>query len=256
MQFIDTHAHLYDKAFDEDREEVIKRYREEGGAELICVSFDMDSIPKAIQLAENYEFIYASVGVHPHDAADVPKNYLQILADYARHPKVVAMGEMGLDYYRDLSPRAVQQKVFVEQLNLAKDMGKPFIIHDRDAHGDLLDILKREGIGEAGGVMHCFSGSWEMARECMKMGLYISLAGPVTFKNARQAKEVAVHIPLDRLLLETDCPYLAPEPRRGKRNEPSYVKYVAECVAELKGMAREELTAVTSANAKKLFNLQ
>ncbi len=256
MQFIDTHAHLYDKAFDEDREEVIKRYREEGGAELICVSFDMDSIPKAIDLAEKYDFIYASVGVHPHDAADVPENYLQVLADYAQHPKVVAMGEMGLDYYRDLSPRAVQQKVFVEQLNLAKDIKKPFIIHDRDAHGDLLGILRREGIGEAGGVMHCFSGSWEMARECMNMGLYISLAGPVTFKNARQAKEVAVKIALDSLLLETDCPYLAPEPKRGKRNEPGYVKYVAQCVAELKGMAPEDLTAATSVNAKKLFNLK
>jgi TatD DNase family protein len=255
MEFIDTHAHLYDEAFDKDRDEVINRYREAGGTELICVAFDMDSIPRAIALAEKYWFIYASVGVHPHDAGDVPPDYLDLLADFARHPKVVALGEMGLDYYRDLSPREIQRNVFVEQLNLAKESGKPIIIHDRDAHGDLLDILRREGVGDAGGVMHCFSGSWEMARECMEMGLYISLAGPVTFKNARKAKEVAVNVPLDRLLIETDCPYLAPEPRRGMRNEPAYVKYVAACIAELRGITPSELAAVAGANAKRLFNL-
>lgn len=255
MEFIDTHAHLYDPAFDGDREEVIKRYREAGGRELICVAFDMDSISKALNLAEKYDFIYASVGVHPHDAGGVPGNYLELLADSARHPKVVALGEMGLDYYRDLSPREVQRKVFVEQLNLAKEVGKPIIIHDRDAHGDLLDILRREGVGEAGGVMHCFSGSPEMARECINMGMYVSLAGPVTFKNARKLKEVAVSVPLDRLLIETDCPYLAPEPRRGKRNEPVYVKYVAERVAELRGITLEELTFATSSNARELFGL-
>jgi len=255
MEFIDTHAHLYDPAFDGDREEVIKRYREAGGRELICVAFDMDSISKALNLAEKYDFIYASAGVHPHDAGGVPGNYLELLADSARHPKVVALGEMGLDYYRDLSPREVQRKVFVEQLNLAKEVGKPIIIHDRDAHGDLLDVLRREGVGEAGGVMHCFSGSPEMARECINMGMYVSLAGPVTFKNARKLKEVAVSVPLDRLLIETDCPYLAPEPRRGKRNEPVYVKYVAERVAELRGITLEELTFATSSNARELFGL-
>lgn len=255
MKFIDTHAHLYDPAFDEDRGDVINRYREEGGQELICVAFDMDSVPRALELAEEYEFIYASVGIHPHDAESVPENYLELLAGWSRHPKVVAFGEMGLDYYRDLSPRDVQRKVFIEQLNLAKEMGKPIIIHDRDAHGDLLDILRREGVGEAGGVMHCFSGSPEMARECINLGLYISLAGPVTFKNARKLKEVAVSVPLERLLIETDCPYLAPEPRRGKRNEPAYVKYVGEHIAALRGLTPEKFTEVTGANARRLFRL-
>lgn len=255
MEFIDTHAHLYDPAFDEDREEVINRYREAGGKELICVSFDLDSISKAVELAEKYDFMYASAGVHPHDAKGIPGNYLDLLFDWGRHPKVVALGEMGLDYYRDLSPRETQRRVFREQLSLAREIGKPVIIHDREAHEDLLDILRKDGVGEAGGVMHCFSGDREMARECINLGFYISLAGPVTFKNARKLKEVAASVPLDRLLVETDCPYLAPEPRRGRRNEPAFVKYVVEHVAQLRDMAPDELASATGANARKLFGL-
>lgn len=255
MKFIDTHTHIYMKDFHRDREQVLDRYRQAGGQEMICVAIDLDSIPPTLKLAEKYPFIYAVVGIHPHYAQDVPENYLELLAQEAGRPKVVALGEMGLDYYRDLSPRGVQQRVFMEQLDLARELDKPVVIHDRDAHGDLLDILRREGVGKAGGIMHCFSGSLEMARECIKLGLYISLAGPVTFKNARKLKEVAAKVPIDRLLIETDCPYLTPEPYRGKRNEPSYVKYTAAHIAELRGLKPEELAAATTANARKIFRI-
>lgn len=256
MEFIDTHAHLYDPAFDEDRAEVIERYRNAGGRELICVAFDLATVAPAAGLAEEYEFIYASAGIHPHDAGDVPENFLEQLAEWGRHPGVVAVGEMGLDYYRDLSPRYVQRQVFRQQLALARELNKPVIIHDREAHADVLDILRRDGAGRAGGVMHCFSGDREMAGECIEMGLYISLAGPVTYKNAGKVKEVAASVPLDRLLIETDAPYLAPAPKRGRRNEPAYVQYVAEEVARLRDMEPEKLAAACAANARRLFGLE
>ena len=255
IELFDTHTHLYDEQFAGDLEDVFGRMADAGVTRALCIAFDLNSSEAAIAMATSRPGLRASVGVHPHDAEEVPADYLSRLADMARRPEVVALGEMGLDYYRDLSPRPVQQKVFREQLALVRELNLPVIIHVRDAFGDLLDILRKDGISSAGGVMHCFSGSWEVARECMQMGFYISLAGPVTFKNAVKLKEIAAQVPLDRLLIETDCPYLAPEPRRGRRNEPAFVRYVAEHIAELRGVSLAVIAQNTTSNAVKLFKI-
>ncbi|NLI12526.1 TatD family hydrolase [Pelotomaculum propionicicum] len=251
----DTHAHLDDEAYDQDRDEMIQRARQAGVKHIVNVGFNFESAYSSIKLAEKYDLIYAAVGFHPHNATEAATGYLQELEELAAHPKVVALGEMGLDYYRDLSPRPVQQRVFREQLSLAKKVGKPVIIHDREAHGDLMDILRQEGLGSAGGVMHCYSGSWEMARECLAMGFYISIAGPVTFPKAPRLKDVAARVPADRLLVETDAPYLTPVPHRGKRNEPAYVFYTAEEVAGLRGMETEDLAQMCAENGRRLFRI-
>ncbi|WP_034629742.1 TatD family hydrolase [Desulfotruncus alcoholivorax] len=256
LELFDTHTHLYDEQFAGDLEDVFDRMADAGVTRALCIAFDINSSEKSVAMVKNRPGLRASVGIHPHDAEDVPADYLARLAELARRPEVVALGEMGLDYYRDLSPRPIQQKVFREQLALVRELNMPVIIHVRDAFGDLLDILRKDGISKAGGVMHCFSGSWEMARECMQMGFYISLAGPVTFKNVVKLKEIAVRVPLDRLLIETDCPYLAPEPRRGRRNEPAFVRYVAEHIAELRGVSLEEIAQNTTSNAIKLFKIE
>lgn len=256
MELFDTHTHLYDEQFAGDLEDVFGRMADAGVTRALCIAFDLNSSEAAIAMAISRPGLRASVGVHPHDAKEVPADYLSRLADIARRPEVVALGEMGLDYYRDLSPRPVQQKVFREQLALVRELNLPVIIHVRDAFGDLLDILRKDGLSSAGGVMHCFSGSWEVARECIQMGFYISLAGPITFKNAVKLKEVAVKVPLERLLIETDCPYLAPEPKRGRRNEPAYVRYVAEHIAELRGVSMELIAQNTTSNAIKLFKME
>jgi TatD DNase family protein len=255
MILVDTHAHLDIDEFDADREEVIERAAASGVAVIVNASFDMDSSRRSAALAAKYPNIYALAGVHPHDAGQVGQGYLEDLAALAGQPGVVALGEMGLDYYRDLSPREVQQKVFREQLALARELEMAVVIHDRDAHADVMKILKQDGISKRGGVMHCYSGSWEMAVEFMKMGFYISIAGPVTFPNAARLKDIAVKLPLDRLLVETDCPYLAPQARRGKRNEPAYVRYVAEEIAGLRGITAESLALAASANAAAIFGL-
>lgn len=251
---IDSHAHLDNERFDEDRDLVIAQCGQELGA-LINVGYDLASSRRSIDLAERYPFIYAAVGIHPHDAKEAPGDYLEQLREMARHPKVVAIGEIGLDYYYDLSPRDVQQKIYKEQLVLAKELNLPFIIHNRDAHGDTLRILGEEQPYPSAGVMHCFSASWEVAQECIKMGLYISLAGPVTFGNAGKLKYIAQRVPLERLLVETDCPYLTPMPFRGKRNQPTYVRYVVEQIAQLRGMKPGELAGITAANTRNLFKL-
>ncbi|MFZ5642776.1 MAG: TatD family hydrolase [Bacillota bacterium] len=252
---VDTHAHLDIEEFDKDRDEVIGRAVESGVAAIVNASFDMDSSYRSVALAESHEMIYALVGVHPHDADEVPKNYLEQLESLSKRRKVVAMGEMGLDYYRDLSPRTVQQKVFREQLALARELDIPVVIHDRDAHSDVMEILKGDSLPKRGGVMHCYSGSWEMAREFMKMGFYISIAGPVTFPNAAKLRDIAVKLPMDRILIETDCPYLAPQKWRGKRNEPAYVKYVAGEIAGLRGMPADDFARAASANAAAIFGI-
>ncbi|MCL5290892.1 MAG: TatD family hydrolase [Bacillota bacterium] len=251
---IDSHAHLDNERFKADQAQVIARCSEELTA-LINVGYDLASSRRSIELAEKHPFIYAAVGVHPHDAKGAPEDYLQQLRELVAHPKVVAIGEIGLDYYYDLSPRDVQQKVFRQQLRLAKELEIPFVIHNRDAHGDILQVLREEAPYPAPGVMHCFSASWEVAQECMKLGLYISLAGPVTFANAGKLKDIAVKVPLNRLLVETDCPYLTPAPHRGKRNEPAYVRHVVEHIARLRGMSPRELAEITAANTINLFNL-
>jgi TatD DNase family protein len=252
----DTHAHLNDEQFAEDLPEVIERAQAAGVTTMVVVGFDRPTIQRAMELTEQYEFIYACVGWHPVDAIDMTEADLQWIEELASHPKVVALGEMGLDYHWDKSPKEIQQEVFRKQIRLAKKVKLPIVIHNREATADIVTILKEEGAEEVGGIMHCFSGSPEVAKECIKMNFYISLGGPVTFKNAKKPKEVAAEVPLDRLLIETDCPYLAPHPYRGKRNEPGYVKLVAEQIAEIKGLTFAEIATITTQNAKKLFAIK
>ncbi|RDI38397.1 TatD family hydrolase [Falsibacillus pallidus] len=251
----DTHVHLNAEQFEEDLEEVIGRAKDAGVEKMVVVGFDRPTISKAMELVETYDFLYACVGWHPVDAIDMTDEDLELIEELSAHPKVVAIGEMGLDYHWDKSPKDVQKEVFRKQIRLAKKVKLPIVIHNREATQDIVDILKEENAGEVGGIMHCFSGSAETAKDCIDMNFYISLGGPVTFKNAKKPKEVAVEVPMDRLLIETDCPYLAPHPNRGKRNEPAYVKLVAEQIAELKGIEFEEVAKITTENAKKLFGI-
>lgn len=250
----DSHAHLNDEKFNADREAVINRAFASGVNGIINVGSCMASSAASVKLAEQYANIYAAVGIHPHDAKGAVENDYGKLAAWIKHDKVVAIGEIGLDYYYDLSPRDVQRTVFVRQIDVARQMGVPIIVHDRDAHGDILEILKSEAKGLTG-VLHCFSGSLEMAREVIKLGFYISIGGPVTFKNAAKLPEIVTSIPLERLLFETDCPYLTPHPHRGKRNEPAHVRLVAQQVASLRDMDVATLAKVTSENVKKLFKI-
>ncbi len=252
---VDTHAHLDMKDFDNDRQQVIARAKENGINIIINAAFDLASSRRALSIAQKYQGVYALAGIHPHDADSVSAGYLDELSKMSENPLVVALGEMGLDYFRDISPREIQQKVFREQLALARELNIPVVIHDREAHGDMLKILKQDGIPKRGGVMHCFSGSWEMAQECIKMGLYISIAGPVTYNNSSKLKAVAAKLPLNRLLVETDSPYLTPQIHRGTRNEPAYVRYVAEEIASLKNIEYEELVRSISANVAEVFGI-
>ncbi|QAY67472.1 TatD family hydrolase [Paenibacillus protaetiae] len=251
----DTHAHLDSPNFDGDRDEVIARAREAGVGLIVNIGFNRETIPTTIALAEQHDFIYAAVGWHPVDSIDMKPGDLEWIEQLASHPKVVAIGEIGLDYHWDTSPKEVQHHVFREQIRLAKKVGKPIIIHNRDAHEDIVKILKEENASEVGGIMHCFSGSWETAKLCLDMNFYISFGGPVTFKNARVPKEVLAKVPLDRLLIETDCPYLAPHPYRGKRNESAYVALVAEAAAEITGKSVGEISRITAENGRKCFGL-
>ncbi|RST71124.1 TatD family deoxyribonuclease [Siminovitchia acidinfaciens] len=251
----DTHVHLNDEQFNEDLQEVIERAKEAGVSYMVVVGFNRPTIEKAIILVEEYDFLYASIGWHPVDAIDMTDEDLAWIEEMAVHPKVVALGEMGLDYHWDKSPQDVQKEVFRRQIGLAKKLKLPIIIHNRDATEDVVQILREEKAEEVGGIMHCFSGSAETAKECVEMNFHISLGGPVTFKNAKKPKKVAMEVPLDRLLIETDCPYLAPHPYRGKRNEPAYVKLVAEQIAELKEISYEEVAKKTTENAMKLFGI-
>ncbi|WP_028781767.1 TatD family hydrolase [Thalassobacillus devorans] len=252
----DTHVHLNAEQFKEDREEVIQRAKDEGVEYMVVVGFDRETIPLAIEIAESHNNIYAAVGWHPVDAIDMEDADLDWIEELTSHPKVVALGEMGLDYHWDKSPEDAQKEVFRKQIQLAKKVNMPIIIHNREATQDIVDILKEEQAEEVGGIMHCYSGSVEIAEECVKMNFMISLGGPVTFKNAKRPKEVAEAIDLDHLLVETDCPFLAPHPNRGKRNEPAYVKLVAEQIAELKGVSLEEVSEKTTRNALKFFNIK
>jgi TatD DNase family protein len=251
----DTHAHLDDKQFNSDRDKVIQRAREVGVKTMVNIAHSEPSSGEAVNIATKYPFIYATVGIHPHNAQSCTEKTWEHLIRLAQNPKVVAWGEIGLDYYRDLSPRDIQRKVFIRQLELANDMGLPVVIHDRDAHGDILQIVKKHPPQE-GGVFHSYSGSWEMARELLAMGFYLSFSGPLTYKNARHAVEVVTNIPEDRFVVETDCPYLTPEPYRGKRNEPAYVREVVKKIAELKGIPFEKAAQFSSENAQKLFRLK
>lgn len=251
----ETHAHLNAKEFDEDREEVIARAQENGVSTIVNIGFNAETIPTCMELAEAHDFIYAVIGWHPQDAKDMTDEHLEWIEELSRHPKVVGLGEMGLDYYWDTSPKDVQAEVFRKQIRLARKLDMPIIIHNRDAHQDVLTILKEEKAADVGGIMHCFSGSWETAKLALDMNFYISFGGPLTFKNAKQPKEVAAKVPQGKLLIETDCPYLTPHPFRGKRNESGYVRYVCEEMANIRGLSYEEMAQITTDNAKRLFRL-
>lgn len=251
----DTHTHLDAPQFDEDRKETIQRAFDQGVTRMINIGFNRETIPTTMELAETYDFIYAAVGWHPQDAITMKEEDLDWIAELCKHDKVVAIGEIGLDYYWDTSPKDIQHKVFRQQIGLARSLGMPICIHNRDAHEDVVRILREEKAHEVGGVMHSFSGSWEIGKMCLNMGFHLSFGGPITFKNAKQPKEVLIQTPMDRLLIETDSPYLTPHPFRGKRNESSYVKLVAETAAELKGVTFEEIAKITTQNALERFGI-
>lgn len=252
----DTHTHLDAIQFDEDREETITRALEQGVTRMINIGFNRETIPTTMKLAEAHDFIYAAVGWHPQDAITMQEGDLDWIADLCAHEKVVAIGEIGLDYYWDTSPKDVQHTVLRNQIGLARSLGMPICIHNRDAHEDVVRILREEKASEVGGVMHSFSGSWEIAKMCLDMGFHLSFGGPITFKNAKQPKEVLAQTPMDRLLIETDSPYLTPHPYRGKRNESAHVRLVAEAAAEIKGMSFEEIAEITTQNALGLFGIR
>lgn len=253
--YIDSHCHLDDEQYDDDREVLIQGLRAKGIEYVVNIGTNIASSETCVQMAQQHEVLYAAVGVHPHDAKELETASLEEIEKWVASPKMVAIGEIGLDYHYDYSPRDIQKKWFAAQIDLAKKYGLPIIVHDREAHKDTYDIIMAAQDGSLKGVIHSFSGSVEMAREYIKLGFYIGLGGPVTFKNAVMPKEVAKAIPLDRLLLETDGPYMSPTPLRGKRNEPQNVQYVAEAIAALRDISVEEVMAQTTLNAKTLFGL-
>ena len=252
---VDSHAHLEMKDFDRDRERVIARAREAGVDYIVTVGTTLPDIEKALQIAEKNSSVYVALGIHPHEVKDIGGGDYDALREFAREKKVVAFGEIGLDFFRNHSPREVQLERFRELLRLGKELRLPIIIHDREAHEETLRILEEEKNGSWKGVFHCFSGDTEMARRVIQMGFYLSIPGTVTFKKSTVQQEVVRRIPLERILLETDCPYLAPEPYRGKRNEPAFVRKTAEKVAELKGLSLEDVARITSLNANLLFGV-
>ena len=253
--FVDTHVHLNADQYEEDLQEVINRALEANVKKMVVIGFDRVTIDRAMKLVEEYSFLYAVVGWHPVDAIDCTEEDLKWIEELAAHEKVVGIGEMGLDYHWDKSPKDVQQALFRKQIRLAQKVNLPIIIHNRDATEDVIRILQEEEAHLTGGIMHCYGGSVETAKQCIEMNFMISLGGPVTFKNAKKPKEVATEIPLEHLLIETDAPYLAPHPHRGKRNEPALVTLVAEEIARLKEITVEEVAKVTTQNAEKFFGI-
>ncbi len=248
----DSHAHYTDKAFNDDRENMLGSLTESGICGVINCGADLDSSKASLKLVDAYNYIYFACGVHPEEVEGLPENYIEILKDLAKHPKCVAIGEIGLDYYWRQDNKEKQKEVFENQILLAKELDLPIIVHDREAHGDTLEILKKH---KPKGVLHCFSGSVETAKEILNLGMYIGFGGALTFKNARKALEVAQILPLNRLLLETDCPYMAPVPMRGKRNDSTLIPYVAEKMAEIKSTDAQSVLDTAAENTRKLFNI-
>ena len=255
MNLFDSHCHLEDERFQEDRAEVMARMEDAGVRRCILAGSDMDSSARIAKLAKEHANVYGVVGVHPHEAKTWIDECESKITEWVKEERIVGVGEIGLDYYYDLSPRDVQQEVFVKQLLLAKKLNMPVCFHIRDAHGDILSILRAHRSELPAGVVHCCSASLESAREYLDMGYYISFAGPITFKNANKLLDVAKFVPEDRILVETDSPYLAPVPMRGRRNEPSYVQYVAEKIAELRGISAEEMAEIATRNTCRLFGI-
>lgn len=253
---IDSHCHIDADRFDADRAAILSRARAAGVRRFVTVGCDDASSRRALGLASTHDDVYATVGTHPHEAEKASADFDADLESLASHPKTVAIGECGLDYYYDHSPRQVQRDVFARQIALARRVRRPLVIHVRDAWDECLSMLESEGARDAGGVVHCFSGTWEHARRSLDLGFYLSIPGIVTFKNPGELPEVVARAPADRLLVETDSPYLAPAPHRGKRNEPAFVVEVARRVAELRGEPFEETVVRTGDNARALFGLE
>ena len=254
MNVFDSHCHLDDERFDLDREEAYRRMLAAGVGECVCVGSDLPSSRRCLAFAQAHAGVYAAVGVHPHEAKDAPPDYLAQLESLMTQEKTVALGEIGLDYYYDLSPRETQRRVLAEQVALAAERDWPTIYHIRDAHGEMVDFFRAQKRLPPG-LIHCFSGSVEIAREYVRMGFFISFAGSLTFKKAPHLWEAAMNVPLDRLMVETDSPYLAPEPLRGRRNEPANVVWVLRRLAELRGLPEEEMARVTTENASRFYRL-
>ena len=256
---IDTHTHLDDARYDQDREAMLGRAREAGVDTMITIGCDLVTSHAAVALADRYPFVYASIGVHPHEVKHIAADWFDELRQLAQHRKVRAYGEIGLDYHYNHSSPEEQRNRFREQIQLARELGLPVIIHTREAPDDTVRILKEERASEIGGVFHCFSGDARLAKEALELGFYLSFSGIVTFNNATMLREIAKTVPADRLLIETDCPYLTPIPYRGKRNEPAYVKHVAELLAAIKSddtsLTVEDMGRLTSENARRLFKI-
>ena len=249
----DTHAHLNDRAFDTDREDLLAGFASKGVGYVLNAGCDLESSRQVIAMAENYPWLYAAVGSHPDSADEVNEELIAIYRELARHEKVKAIGEIGLDYHYEDIPREIQQKAFRMQMALAEELGMPVIVHEREAHEDGMAIVKEfPGVT---GVFHCYSGSAEMARQLVDLGWYIGFTGVLTFKNARKAVETAASIPLDRIVLETDCPYMAPEPFRGRRNDPGYLFRMAEALAQIRGVSPEEICRITAENGRRLYRI-
>lgn len=252
----DSHAHYDDEAFEEDREKLLSSIPKEGIERIVNVGASISSSKASIELAKNYDYIYASVGVHPSDTGELNEENYQELCAMMDSEKVVAVGEIGLDYYWDTPDREIQKKWFVRQLRTAIEKEKPVIIHSRDAAAETLDIMKAEKPWDAGGVIHCFSYSVEVAKEYLNRGYYIGIGGVLTFQNGKKLKEVAEYTPIEQIVLETDCPYLAPVPNRGKRNSSLNLKYVVEALAQIKGMTPQQIEDITFQNACKLYKMK
>jgi TatD DNase family protein len=253
--FIDSHAHLEMPQFEEDLPEVMQRAAHHGVEHIITIGTNLEFSERALQIANAYPEVSASVGVHPHDSGEFSAETLDRLRRLAAEPKVVAIGEMGLDFYRNLSPPEHQVGAFRIQIRLARELGKPIVVHDRDAHHHILRILREERADEVGGVIHCYTGDLSMAMQCLDMDFCISIPGSITFKNSARLRHVVLNIPLDRLLLETDSPFLAPIPFRGKRNEPAYIRYTADRVAKIRKVPVESLAEAACENTRRLFRL-
>lgn len=251
--YFDSHAHLDDRRFDDDRDAIFEDLKNHDVRLILNIGCDLPSSERSVALAEKYEFVYAAVGSHPDDADHVDGRLLDSYRRLAAHPKVRAIGEIGLDYHYEDVPRAQQINAFEEQLELAEALKLPVVVHEREAHGDAMDILRRHP--EVTGVFHCFSGSKELALWLAERGWYVGFTGVVTFKNARKALEAVEALPMDRILIETDCPYMAPEPHRGRRNDSRFVPLVAAKIAELKGVTPAQMGEITTANAKRLFRI-
>lgn len=255
LMIFDTHAHYDDESFDEDRDEVINNIKKNGVIGVLNCGASIEGSRKSVELSQKYDIFYAAVGVHPEHAEEFNDDVLKELRELAKFSKVKAIGEIGLDYYwEENPPKHIQKNTFRAQMKLAEELNLPVVIHDREAHGDTLEIMKE--FPQVKGIIHCFSGSVEFAKECLKLGYFIGFTGVITFKNARKLLEVCEAVPLERILLETDCPYMAPVPFRGKRNQSDYIKYIIEKIAEIKGCSPEVVTNQSTKNIKGLLNLQ